>query len=133
MWADSRGILGRAEIEDEVLSDDEEAFSVVSSYWSAVVGYGGEVGQGAKRGESPRLAAVGGKGQVGAVPLGMLVVASGDHAVSCVAEGDGEDAGGVGTLEDGSVGDLPSLAAVGGVEDAGDAASSGEPDVGVGC
>ena len=124
-----------AEIEDEVLSDDEKAFSVVFfywSYWSPVVGYGGEIGQGAERGESPSLAAVGGKSEVGAVPVGMFVVASGDHAVSDVAKRDGEDSGGVGAVDDGRIGDLPGLSAVGGVEDAGGAASGGEPDVGVG-
>jgi len=51
--------------------------------------------------------------------------------VGWIAEGDGEDSGGVGAVDDGSVEDLPSLAAVGGVEDAGGCASSGEPDVGI--
>src|SRR2546428_11705043 len=63
----------------------------------------------------------------------MFVVGSGDYGVSCVAESYGEDSGGVGAVKDGSVDDLPGLAAVGGVEDAGDFASGGEPDVAVGC
>ena len=62
----------------------------------------------------------------------MLVVAAGDYAVGWVAEGDGEDSGGIGAVEDGSVEDLPGLGAVGGIEHAGGAASGGEPDVGVG-
>src|ERR1700693_5411821 len=61
----------------------------------------------------------------------MFVVAAGNYAVSWVAEGYGEDSGGVGAVEYGSVGDLPGLAAVWGVEDAGGAATGGEPDVGV--
>jgi len=132
VWADSRGILWWAEVEDEVLSYDEEALFVVSSHWSSVVGYGGEIGQRAEWGESPSLAAVGGEGEVGTVSVGMLVVASGDHAMGWVAEGDGKDAGGVGTVEDGSIGDLPGLTPVGGVEDACGAASGGEPNVGIG-
>src|SRR5258706_5645931 len=62
----------------------------------------------------------------------MLVVSTGEHAVNCVAECDGEDSGGVGSVDDGTVEDLPGLAAVRGVEDAGGAASGGEPDVGIG-
>ena len=62
----------------------------------------------------------------------MLVVASGDYSMERIAERDGEDSGGVGSVDDGSVEDLPGLAAVGGVEDAGGFAAGGEPDVGVG-
>ena len=69
------------------------------------------------------------KARLGPSWFGMFVVAAGDYAVSCVAEGDGEDSGGVGAVEDGGVEDLPGLSAVGGVEDAGGAASGGEPDV----
>ena len=82
--------------------------------------------------DSPGVAAVVGEGEVGAVLVGMFVVAAGDDAVGGVTEGDGEDSGGVGAVDDGSVEDLPGLAAIGGVEDAGGAASGGEPDVGVG-
>ena len=61
----------------------------------------------------------------------MFVVAAGDYAVGFVAEGDGEDSGGVGAVEDWSVENLPGLAPVGGMEDASGAASGGEPDVGI--
>jgi len=62
----------------------------------------------------------------------MLVVASGDYSMERIAERDGEDSGGVGSVDDGSVEDLPGLAAVWRVEDSGSFAAGGEPDVGVG-
>jgi len=84
-------------------------------------------------GDGPGFAAVGGEGEVGAVLIGMFVVAAGDDAVVGVAEGDGEDAGGIGAVRDGSVEDLPGVAAIGGVKDAGGFAAGGEPDVGIVC
>jgi hypothetical protein len=49
-----------------------------------------------------------------------------------IAEGDGEDAGRIGAVEDRSVEDVPRLSAVCRVEDAGGLTSGGKPDVGVG-
>ena len=81
--------------------------------------------------ECPGFAAVIGESEVGAILVGMFIVSTGDHAVVGVAERDGENAGGLGAVEDGGVEDLPGLAAVGGVKDAGDFAAGREPDVGV--
>ena len=69
------------------------------------------------------------KARLGTVLLGMLVVSAGDHSVRGIAEGDGEDAGGVGAVDDWSVGDSPGFAGVGGMENARGFSSGGEPDV----
>src|SRR5207245_11184054 len=127
-------------IVNEYGADDKEAevglvlvqvFGVGTSVF-AVVGDGGVVGLRFDLRYGPGFAGVVGEGEVGAVLVGMFVVAAGDHAVSWIAKGDGEDSGGVGAVEDGSVEDLPGLAAVGGVKDAGCFATGGEPDVGIG-
>jgi len=98
----------------------------------AVVGCCREIDLMMQRGQSPGFAAVFREGEVGAVIVGMFVVAAGDYSVLGVAEGDRENSGGIGAVDDWSVRDLPGLSAIGGVEDAGGFASSGEPDVGVG-
>ena len=97
-----------------------------------IVGDGREIGLGEDLGERPGLAAVVGEGEVRSVLVGMFVITSGDDAVKRVAESDGKDAGGIGAVEDRGVEDLPGASAVGGVEDAGSAASGGEPDIGIG-
>ena len=97
----------------------------------AIVGGRGEIGLGMDLREGPGFAAVVSEGEVGAILVGMFVVAAGNDAVERVAKGDGKDSGGSGAVDDGSVEDLPGLAVVGGVEDAGDCAASGEPEVGV--
>ena len=79
--------------------------------------------------EGPSAAAVVSEGEVGAVFLGMLVVATGDDAVFRVAESDGEDASGVGSVDDGSFGDSPALAGVGGAKYAGGFPSGSKPDI----
>src|SRR5271165_1644799 len=134
-------IRRRAEVEDEVLTDEEEALRgdrFVPCLLSfglglgsnrllpncllidfAVVSHRGEICLRMNRGKRPCLAAVLGEGEVGPIVVGMFVVASGDHAMQRVAERDGENAGRVGTMQDGGVEDLPSFAAVGGVNDAG--------------
>src|SRR5579864_225848 len=150
---DAAGIVGRAEIKDEVFSHDEKALwrDWFGQFFSdpfrglllgllpegcsihlLVVGHGREICLRMQVGERPRLAAIRGESQVGAVVIGMLVVAAGDDAVTRVAEGDGEDAGGFWTVEDGSVEGLPGFSAVRGVEDAGGFAAGGEPGVGIG-
>jgi len=130
-WADAGGIFGGTEIVDEFGADEKDA-RVILVCGFAVVGYGGVIGLGEDFGEGPGFAGVGGEGEVGAVLLGVFVVAAGDYAVGWVAESDGEDSGGIGAVNERSVEDFPGLTAVGGVEDAGDAAAGGEPDVGVG-
>jgi hypothetical protein len=137
--ADAGGVFGRAEIENEFGTYYEETdlgLVVVQVFFlgvidAVIVGCRGEVGLGMDFGESPGFAAVVGEGQVGAVLVGMFVVAAGDYSVSRVAESYGEDSGGVGAVDYGSVEDLPGLATVGGVEDSGGATAGGEPDVGV--
>ena len=125
------GSFGWAEIENEILAYQEDSDLGLISF-ALIVGGGGEVGLGVDWGEDPGFAAVAGEGKVGAVLAGMFVVAAGDYAVIGIAESDGEDSGGVGAVEDWSVEDLPGLAAIGGVEDAGCFAACSEPDVGVG-
>ena len=137
--ADSGGISWRAEVEEEFGGYEEDAglgLVVVKIFGlgifdAAIVGCGGEVGLGADWRKGPGFAAVVGEGEIGAVLVGVFVVASGDYAVQGIAESDGEDSGGILAVDDGGVEDLPGLAAVGGVEDAGGAAAGGEPDVGV--
>src|SRR5208283_79711 len=151
---DAGRVGGREEVEDEVLANEEEslrrrrlharllscAFCTGSILLlqdcglvhAAVVGGAGKVCERMDCGESPGFAAVIGEGEVGAVVVGIFVVAASDNSVQRVAEGDGENSGGVGAVEDGSIEDLPGLSAIGRVEDAGGAASGGEPDVGVG-
>ena len=63
---------------------------------------------------------------------GGAISVTGDDAVERIAEGDGKNSGGFGAVDDRRIGDGPGLSAVGGVEDAGDFASGGEPEVGVG-
>ncbi len=135
LGADAGGILGRAKIVDEFGSDQEEAaagFVSVSAAGIAIVGYGGVIRLRENFGEGPGFTGVGGEGEVGTVSLGKFVISTGDYAVSLVAEGDGEDSGGIRAAGDGSIEDFPGAAAVRGVEDAGGFAASGEPNVGVG-
>jgi len=115
------------EVEEEILSDEKNAVAAF-----AIVGDGGEIGLRMDGGKFPSFAAVACKGEVWAVVLGMLVVSSGDYAVKGVAESDGENACGFGTMEDWSRGDFPRLATIRGMKDASGFASGGEPDVGVG-
>jgi hypothetical protein len=98
----------------------------------AVIGYRGEVREGMQIGECPGLASVFRESEIRTVIFGALVVTSGDYAVGGVAKGNGEDSGGVWSMQDGGVVDLPGLSPVRRVEDAGGLAASGEPDVGVG-
>jgi hypothetical protein len=145
---------GRAKIKNEIFADDKNPLrgdwlhanflaGCLSRFFlrklangffvdPAVIGYGGEVGEGMEVGECPGLASVFRESEIRAIILGMFVIASGDYTVGCVAKGDGEDSGGVRSMQDRSVVDLPGLSAVGRVEDAGRLAPSGEPDVEVG-
>src|SRR5580704_18536584 len=61
----------------------------------------------------------------------MFVISPGDYSMASVAEGDGENAGGVWAVNHWRVGDSPSFARVGGTKYARGLSSSGEPDVGV--
>src|SRR6266576_833296 len=150
---DAVGIVRPAEVEDEVFSHDEKTlwrdwlgqpfpdpflgllFGLLPEGCSIhllVVGHSGKVCLRMQFGERPRLAAILSEGQVGAVVVGTFVVAAGDDTVMRVAEGDGEDTGGFGTVEDGSVEGLPGFSVVWGVEDAGCFAASRAPDVWIG-
>src|SRR5438105_4342578 len=81
--------------------------------------------------EFPFLAAVMSEGEIRPVPVRMLVVSTGDHAVKRIAEGDGEDACGLGTMSDGSIENRPGFSAIGRVEHASATASGGEPEIGI--
>ena len=99
---------------------------------AVVVSDGGKISLRVEGGKTPGFAGVIGEGKIGAIVVGMFVVASGDYSVAGVAEGDGENSGGILAVKDGGVEDFPGLAAVRGVEDAGGFAASGEPKVGIG-
>ena len=128
--ADAGGLFRWVEVIDEFGTDDEEA--VVAFAVLPVVGYRGVIGVRECVGECPSFTGVGGEGEVGAVLVGMFVVSAGDYTVRWVVESYGEDAGGVGAVEDRGVEDLPRLSAVGRMKNAGHAAAGGEPDVRVG-
>jgi hypothetical protein len=136
-WADAGGVLGRMEVEYEFGVGEEQAdvslviLFILGGECSefAVVRDSGEVGLREDFGESPGLAAVGGGGEVRAIVVGMFVVSAGDDAVVCVAKGDREDSGGIGSVGNGGAEDLPGASAVSGVEDTGRFAAGGEPDV----
>ena len=95
----------------------------------AVEGHSGKISLRRGGGEFPGMAAVAGEGEVLAVLLGMLVISTGDDAVFGIAKGDGENSGGGGTVDDGSFGDIPSLAGVGRAEYASGFASGSKPHV----
>src|ERR1700722_336123 len=61
----------------------------------------------------------------------MFVVSAGDHSMSGVTEGDGENAGGVWAVDHRRVSDCPGSAGIGGMEYASDLAAGREPDIGV--
>src|SRR5215472_8478707 len=82
--------------------------------------------------EIPGLSAIAGKSQVGNVVARMLIVAADDNAVQRVAKCNGENAGGVGTVDERSIDDSPGLTTVGRMEDAGGFASGGKPNVAIG-
>src|SRR5579859_696963 len=99
---------------------------------SPVVRQGGEVGLRLDGGNGPGLSAVVGESEIRSILFWPLVVAAGNGAVQRILEGDGEDSGGVGAVEDRGLKNLPGLPAIGGVEDASGGASGGEPQVLVG-
>src|SRR5947209_3278180 len=137
---DAYGIGGRAKVIDEFWSNEEEAEVglVLIEVWRigrslfAIVSDGGVIGLRGDFGKRPGFAGIVGECEVGAVLFGMFVVSAGDDAVEWVAKGDGENSGRVWAVDDRRVEDLPGLAAVGRVEDAGGFAAGGEPDVGIG-
>jgi hypothetical protein len=75
-----------------------------------VVRHGGEKCLRMKIGKRPSFAAVLAEGEVGAIIVGTLVVASSDNAMQRVAERDGENARRVGTMQNWRVEDLPGFA-----------------------
>src|ERR1700722_4831781 len=77
----------------------------------------------------PGEATVVGEGEIGAILVGMFVVAACDDSVEYVAESDGENASGVLAVGDGGFGDGPGFARVGGVKYAGGFSSGSEPDI----
>src|SRR6202795_1880616 len=136
---DASGVSGRAEI-IRGLGGRPEEWDVGlifvqglggGSEGFAIVGHGGVIGLREKLGKGPRFPGVGGEGEVRTVLIRMFVVTTGNDAVERVAKGDGKDASGIGAVSDGSVGDLPGAAAIGGVEDAGDFTAGREPNVGI--
>ncbi len=121
--ADAGRILRWAEIVNEFGADEEEAVSdfvfiiiiitaFIIAFSVAIVGDGGVIGLREDFGESLGFAAVACEGEIGTILLGQFVISAGDYAVGCVAEGDGEGAGGVGAMSDGSVEDLPGVTTV---------------------
>src|ERR1700722_329341 len=137
--ADAGGVLGRAKIKEEFRGCDEETeigLIFVQSrgcggYGLLVVGDGGKIGLREDLGKCPGLAAILGKREVGAVAVRMFVIAAGDDAVQRIAKCDGKDTCRLGTMDDGSIEDLPRATAVRRVEDARGFASSREPEVGI--
>jgi hypothetical protein len=136
---DAGGVFGWTEIIEGLGGREEESDVGLifvqglggGSEGFAIVGHGGVIGLREKLGKGPRFPGVGGEGEVRTVLIGMFVVSTGNDAVERVAKGDGKDASGIGAVSDGSVGDLPGAAAIGGVKDAGDFAAGREPNVGI--
>src|ERR1700732_4752161 len=119
---DAGGVFGWAEIIEGLGGREEESDVGLifvqglggGSEGFAIVGHCGVIGLGEKLGKGPCFPSVGGEGEVRAVLIGMFVVTTGNDAVERVAKGDGKDAGGIRAVSDGSIGDLPGAAAVGG-------------------
>src|SRR3984957_8314466 len=136
---DAGGVFGWAEIIEGLGGREEESDVGLifvqglggGSEGCAIVGHCGVIGLREKLGKGPRFPGVGGEGQVRTVLIGMFVVTTGNDAMERVAKGDGKKAGGIRAVSDGSVPDLPGAAAIGGVEDSGDFAAGGEPNVGI--
>src|SRR5260370_32991043 len=83
-------------------------------------------------GEGPGFTGVGCEGEVGTVSLGKFVISTGDYAVRWVAEGDGENSGGIRAAGEGRIEDFPGAAAVRGVDEGGACAARGHAEVGAG-
>src|SRR5262245_45547757 len=80
--------------------------------------------------ELQRLAAVGGARRGGTGVGRLAIVAADDHAMTAIAKGDREDAGGFDAGPDRRIADLPVLTAILGTKDARDfGAARREPDV----
>src|SRR5215813_13922223 len=131
---DAARIVWRVEVENEVLSHDEQTLGrdrraksfaacvcLLLFFLQAngrgvhllVVSHSREERLRLESRERPRLAAVVGEREVRTVLVGMLVVTSSDHTVPCVAERNRKNACRFRSVKDGRVEDFPGFSAVG--------------------